>query len=71
MPLKLYHDRHFITDIGALRSGAGFSAVVPKGANADYLNFNLVSKNEVERVLGDTKNDEARGIIEQIFTNLP
>lgn len=71
MPLKHYHDRHFITDIGAIRSGAGFSAVNLKGANADYLNFNLVSKNEAERVLRDTKNDEARGIIEQIFTNLP
>ncbi|HDM8237082.1 hypothetical protein ACXZ7L_08920 [Vibrio campbellii] len=52
-PDKFFHDRYFITDVGAVRSGHGFMPEVKKGTHADKANLNIISREEVQRTLGD------------------
>jgi len=50
-PDKFFHDRYFITEIGAVRSGHGFMADVEKGTHADLANLNIISRDEAHRTL--------------------
>lgn len=50
LPSSYIHDRYLITDVGAIRSGKGFSPVILKSVESDYLNFNLVAKDEITGV---------------------
>lgn len=48
-PDKFFHDRYFITDIGAIRSGNGFEEQTEKGVHADKLNLNIIDQEEAQR----------------------
>lgn len=48
-PDKFFHDRYFLTDIGAIRSGNGFAEQTQKGAHADKLNLNIIDQEEAAR----------------------
>ncbi|MDP1765566.1 MAG: hypothetical protein Q8K83_01565 [Methylotenera sp.] len=48
-PDKFFHDRYFLTDIGAIRSGNGFAEQTQKGAHADKLNLNIIDQEEAVR----------------------
>jgi len=52
-PDKFFHDRYFITNVGALRSGQGFMADAEKGTHADLANLNIISHTEAHRTLSD------------------
>ncbi|UUA73412.1 hypothetical protein [Cellvibrio sp. QJXJ] len=52
-PDKFFHDRYFITDVGAVRSGHGFMPEVQKGIHADKANLNIIGKEEAGRTLSD------------------
>lgn len=52
-PEKYFHDRYFITDVGAIRSGHGFMTEARKGAHADMANLNIIGKDEADRTLED------------------
>lgn len=52
-PDKFFHDRYFITDIGAIRSGNGFEEQAKKGAHADMLNLNIIGFDEAKRTLAN------------------
>lgn len=52
-PERFFHDRYFITDVGAIRSGQGFMEDVQKGIHADFANLNIVSRDEADRTLCD------------------
>ena len=49
-PDKYFHDRYFISDVGAVKAGHGFMPEVVKGIHADDLNINLVSRDEAQGV---------------------
>jgi len=61
VPGKAFHDRYLISDIGALRVGQGFMVDTKKGAHADLLNINLVSKDEANTVHQSLKQMLADG----------
>lgn len=50
-PDRYFHDRYFITDIGAIRSGHGFMTEAKKGAHADMTNLSIIGKVEADRTL--------------------
>ena len=50
-PDKFFHDRYFITDVGAIRSGQGFMEGDIKGSHADKANLNIIGKDEADRTL--------------------
>lgn len=52
-PDKFFHDRYFITNVGAIRSGQGFMPDIKKGIHADMANLNIVGSEEVDRTLAD------------------
>ena len=52
-PDKFFHDRYFITNVGAIRSGQGFMPDVKKGTHADMANLNIIGSGEVDRTLAD------------------
>lgn len=64
----LIHDRYFITDCAAIKSGQGFSADVIKGIPADYASFNLASIKECEHVM--TQVVKSRGENPDNLTNI-
>ncbi len=45
-PDKFFHDRYFISNTGAIRSGQGFSEDIKKGAHSDTYKFNIIGKEE-------------------------
>jgi hypothetical protein len=53
VPDKIFHDRYFITDVGAIRSGQGFMEDTIKGIHADKANLNIIGRDEAERTLND------------------
>jgi len=52
-PDKFFHDRYFITDIGAIRSGNGFEEQTAKGVHADMLNLNIIGFEEAQRTVSE------------------
>ncbi len=49
-PLKYFHDRYVISNIGAIKSGQGFSEDIAKGTQSDKLSFHIASKIECDDV---------------------
>jgi hypothetical protein len=60
-PAKFFHDRYFITNVGALRSGQGFMSDAEKGTHADLANLNIISHTEAHRTLSDLEELLGRG----------
>jgi len=60
-PDKFFHDRYFISNIGAIRSGQGFMTEVEKGTHADLANLNIISRDEAYRTLRDLEELLASG----------
>ncbi|HCG8447089.1 TPA: hypothetical protein NJ582_000754 [Vibrio parahaemolyticus] len=54
-PDKFFHDRYFITDVGAIRAGHGFMPEVQKGIHADKANLNIIGKDEADRTIDDLR----------------
>jgi len=50
-PEKYFHDRYLITNVGAIRSGQGFSESTEKGIHSDFANINIISYEEADRTL--------------------
>lgn len=53
VPDKYFHDRYFITEVGAIKSGQGFMQESKKGTHADKANLNIIGKDEADRTLYD------------------
>jgi len=66
-PDKFFHDRYFITDVGAIRSGHGFMPDVKKGTHADMANLNIIGSVEVERTLADLDSLCKNGQLSEIL----
>jgi hypothetical protein len=66
-PDKFFHDRYFITEIGAVRSGHGFMADVEKGTHADLANLNIISRDEAYRTLSSLEELLENGRASQVF----
>ena len=49
-PARYFHDRYFVSDVGAVKAGHGFMPEVKKGIHADKLNINIVSIDEAQGV---------------------
>jgi hypothetical protein len=66
-PDKFFHDRYFISNIGAIRSGQGFSKDIAKGAHSDSYKFNIIGKDEANDALMSLENILIRGIAKIVF----
>ncbi len=51
-PEKFFHDRYFISNVGALSAGQGFLKQIEKGAPSDLLNLHRISQDEALGILG-------------------
>lgn len=65
-PGKYFHDRYFITDAGAIRSGQGFMVDVEKGAHSDLANINIIGRDEANRTLDELEKllNDGRATVE-------
>jgi len=52
VPEKFFHDRYFISNVGALGAGQGFLKQIEKGAPSDLLNLHRISHDEASGILG-------------------
>jgi len=66
-PDKFFHDRYVISEVGAIRSGHGFTEDVTKGIHADKANLNLISKEEADRTLDDLQSLLDRGEVTEVL----
>ena len=64
---KFFHDRYFISNIGAMRSGQGFSKDIEKGAHSDKYKFNIISKDEANEALFALEDILKRGVAKIVF----
>ncbi|MBE0437585.1 MAG: hypothetical protein IBX56_17500 [Methylomicrobium sp.] len=67
-PDKFFHDRYFITNVGAIRSGHGFMADVEKGSHADLANLNIISRAEALRTLSGLEELFENGKASQVLS---
>lgn len=66
-PDKFFHDRYFISNIGAIRSGQGFSEDIEKGTHADTYKFNIIGKDEANGVIASLKDLLTRCLAKTTF----
>lgn len=66
-PDKFFHDRYFITNVGAIRSGQGFMPDVKKGTHADMANLNIIGSGEVDRTLADLDSLRESGQLSEVL----